>query len=131
MDGVSTEYDLIPVMVNETGAGKDSRFTGTVGEFKDKGKKKGLYSVINEELGLRPGADNTFINPKYKITRDGSYLPPNRAKPYNYGKVDCWRICKRADTGNIEVWAADSKGAWGGWPVYRVWPEPDDVYLKK
>jgi prepilin-type N-terminal cleavage/methylation domain-containing protein len=131
VNGVSEEYNLIPVMVNETGPGKDSRFTGGVSQFKDKGKQKGLYTVINEELGLKPGADNTFINPKYKVTREGTYKAPNRANPYTYGKVNCWRICKRADTGSLEVWAADGNGAWGGWPVYRVWPVPDDVYLKK
>jgi hypothetical protein len=41
--------------------------------------------------------------------------------------VDRWRIVKRLDNGQIEVWTADGT-RFGGWPQFRVWPVPDDVY---
>ncbi len=122
VDGVTETYDAYLVMVNEKN--QNYRFGGGMNEFKDKGGKPGLYTKLNNELGLTATGDNTFINPKAKIKKSGK-SQINR----DYGEICCWRILKRVDNGQMEIWAADSI-AWGGWPVYRVWPVPDDVYTK-
>lgn len=109
VDGVTEDYRVYLVMTNEK---PKYYFTGTEGHFKDKANgDPGLYTIINEELGLSMTGDNSWFNPQYTMN----------------GKLKNWRLCKRVDNGQLEVWAADGN-TWGGWPVYRVWPTADDVY---
>ncbi len=51
-------------------------------------------------------------------------------KNINFSNVDTWRICKRVDNGQPEVWTADHN-RYGGYPCFRLWPNPDDEYTKK
>ncbi|MBQ6132519.1 MAG: prepilin-type N-terminal cleavage/methylation domain-containing protein [Lachnospiraceae bacterium] len=109
VDGVTEDYRVYLVMTNEK---PKYYFTGTEVHFKDKANgDPGLYTIINEELGLSMTGDNSWFNPQYTMN----------------GKLKNWRLCKRVDNGQLEVWAADGN-TWGGWPVYRVWPTADDVY---
>ncbi len=48
-------------------------------------------------------------------------------KNNQYGELDRWRICKRKDNGQMEIWSAQPN-PYGGYPIYRVWPIPDDIY---
>ena len=83
-----------------------------------------VYLVItNEALGLSTTKKNTQIMPKYSIKRDGPHTDPAKT----HSKVDRWRIVKRKDNGQMEVWTADGS-KFGGWPCFRVWPVPCDEY---
>ncbi len=82
----------------------------------------GFYGVINRELGLSTTEMNPQFVPQYKAKKEG--LSPGRVQ---YDEVDRWRIVKRVDNGMMEIWAAQPNPG-GGYPVYRVWPEPDDIY---
>ena len=124
VDGEVETYEAYLVMVNEKN--NNFCFGGGMSEFKDKNGKEGLYTKLNKELGLKPNGDNTFINPKANVKKEGTYTPRS-GDVRNYKTPCCWRILKRKDNGAMEIWAADD-GAMGGWPVYRVWPVPDDVY---
>ena len=122
VDGVTETYDVILVVSSE-----HTFFDGTQPQYQAEAKK--FYHDLNSELGLveRDGANKDMI-PRYKINRPGTYAKPNaggRATPY--GTVDRWRIVLRMDNGEIEVWSADGS-TYGGWPQYRVYPNPDDVY---
>ena len=108
---------------------KSNCFNGTATEFKSengKGGKSdgstGFYGVINRELGLSTKKMNPQFTPQYKAKKEG--LSPGHVQ---YAEVDRWRIVKRVDNGMMEIWAAQPNPG-GGYPVYRVWPEPDDVY---
>ncbi len=125
VNGVEESYEVYLVMVNEKKY--NYRFGGTMGELKAKDGGDDFYTRINKELGLKPTGDNTFINPKAKVKKEGTYAGRNASDIREYKTPDRWRIVKRKDNGTMEIWAADD-GAMGGWPVYRVWPTPDDVY---
>ena len=66
---------------------------------------------------------NKEIIPRYTKAKEGT-LPSGVS---SYGELDRWRIVKRADNGMMEIWAAQPNPG-GGYPIYRVWPEPDDIY---
>lgn len=87
----------------------------------------GFYGVINRELGLDTTKMNAAITPKYSKKKEGA--PGDRMGGVPYQDIDRYRICKRKDTGAMEIWAAQPN-PWGGYPVYRLWPEPDDFYTK-
>ena len=97
------------------------------------GKKDGstgFYGVINRELGLSNTEMNSAIIPKYTDAKEGAGPPGKAGVPYS--KLDRWRIVKRkAKDGSytMEIWASQPNPS-GGWPVYKVWPEPDDIYRK-
>ncbi len=127
VDGVTETYDVYLLMVNEKRY--NYAFGGGMGELKSKNGGDDFYTRINKELGLKPNGDNSFICPKANVKKEGTYAGRNNSDIRSYTKPDRWRIVKRKDNGTMEVWAADD-GAMGGWPVYRVWPVPDDVYTK-
>ena len=83
----------------------------------------GFYGVINRELGLSTTEMNQAIIPKYTTPKEGA-LPSGVS---SFGELDRWRIVKRADNGMMEIWASQPNPG-GGYPIYRVWPEPDDLY---
>ncbi len=83
----------------------------------------GLYGVINRELGLGTTKINQEIIPNYPAKREGA--GPKPGKPYE--EVDRWRIVKRKDNGMMEIWVSQPNPS-GGWPIYRLWPNPDDLY---
>ncbi len=84
----------------------------------------GFYGVINRELGLSTTEINSSIIPKYRVKKEGAGV---EGRPFI--EVDRWRICRRADNGMMEIWVAQAN-PWGGYPIYRVWPQPDDEYTK-
>ena len=65
--------------------------------------------------------------PRYRVKREGPHPEGGGRVLQN---VDRWRIVKRLDNHQIEVWSADGT-RFGGWPQYRVWPIADDVYTSK
>jgi hypothetical protein len=97
-----------------------------VGAFGKKDGSTGFYGMLNEAMGLSTTKVNSQIIPKYKAQRDGA----GPKSGYAYTKVDRWRICRRADNDQLEVWVAQPH-PYGGYPVYRLWPNPDDEYTKK
>ncbi len=115
-NGVTESYRVVMVVASEK-----TYWTGTQSEYLN-----GFYDTMNEELALNTynGAYNASMVPKYKIKRSGPH-PEGGGRVYQ--NVDRWRIVKRLDNGQIEVWSADGT-RFGGWPQYRAWPVPDDVY---
>lgn len=105
-------------------ASENSTFTGQQREY-----LSGFYDTLNEQLSLRTGkgVKNNSMIPQYKVTKDGPHSSGETWR--SYGEVDRWRIVERLDTGDIEVWTADGS-KYGGWPQFRVWPNPDDEYTK-
>ena len=83
--------------------------------------RDGFYGTINRELGLSTTEMNSSIVPRYKVNGKSIKNPEKYA--------DRWRICKRVDNGMMEIWVAQPD-PWGGYPIYRLWPEPDDLYTK-
>ena len=95
----------------------------------DRGKgATGFYGVINRELGLSTTEMNYEIIPKFsKNNRVGAGVDRGGGVMEPYAELDRWRIVRRADNGMMEIWAAQPNPG-GGYPIYRVWPEPDDLY---
>lgn len=86
VDGVTETYRAYLVMTNEKNRGYC--FGGGEGHFQDKDNgDPGLYTIINEELGLDTKGNNSWFNPKYTMN----------------GTIKNWRICKRVDNGQVEV----------------------------
>lgn len=102
--------------------GGERTFYETNGDGRD-----GFYGTINRELGLSTTEINASIIPKYSKKKEGAL--GDRMGGFGYEDIDRWRICKRADNGSMEIWSAQPD-PWGGYPVYRVWPIPDDIYTK-
>ena len=105
-------------------------FNGTTGAFMSENGKAGksdgstgFYGVINRELGLSTTEMNDEMIPRYKAVGTGEENKPRGG----YAEVDRYRIVKRADNGMMEIWVAQPNPG-GGYPVYRLWPEPDDEY---
>lgn len=128
--GVTESYDVQLVISSGTQNASNKKsncFNGTVSQFKGPGGKNdgstGLYGVINRELGLSTTEINSEIIPSYSKKKEGD--GPKAGVPY--AELDRWRIVKRKDNGMMEIWAAQPNPS-GGWPIYRVWPEPDDIY---
>ena len=98
----------------------------------------GLYNYINQELGFEgvvkgPNPNwtairmNTSMIPQYKLL-----ISPTGSKGKK-AHLDRWRIVKRVDNGQFEVWSAcnlEDGQSHGGKAIYRVWPNPDDIYTK-
>ena len=110
-------------------------FNGGTREFKetpsgDPGRgdgSTGFYGVINRELGLSTTEMNGAIVPKFTKPREGAGVKRRNGAMEPYAELDRWRIVKRADDGTMEIWAAQPNPE-GGYPIYRVWPTPDDIY---
>ena len=109
---------------------KSNCFNGTTKEFRSEngspGKSDGstgFYGVINRELGLSTTEMNKEMIPRHKAIGKSEATKPRGG----YAEVDRYRIVKRVDNGMMEIWAAQPNPA-GGYPVYRLWPEPDDEY---
>ena len=81
----------------------------------------GFYGTLNRELGLSTEGINNAIIPNHKVN--------GRSIKNNEKYADRWRIVKRVDNGMMEVWVAQPD-PYGGYPAYRLWPEPDDEYTK-
>ena len=123
VDGKTETYYVYLVVANESNP--INCFHGTVKEFGASDGSTGFYGTLNEEIGVSTTKYNPALVPRLKVKKDGQI--PGRNKMF--GNVDTWRICKRADTGQLEVWSADHN-KYGGLPCFRVYPEPDDVYRK-
>lgn len=121
VNGVTESYQVVLLVASE-----DTTWTGGMDIY----RQTGFYETMNAELGLDtgPNAYNKSMIPKYKAKKQGTYSAPNGTKTYAKS-VDRWRIVERIDNGAIEVWSADGS-TYGGWPYYRVYPEPDDEYTK-
>ena len=119
VDGVTESYKVAFIVASE-----HTVFSGGQAEY----QISGFYDTLNEQLALdtSPGAYNESMVPKYKAKRSGAH-PEGGGRVLQ--KVDRWRIVERVDNGQIEVWSADGT-RFGGWPQYRVWPNPDDEYTK-
>ena len=87
----------------------------------------GFYGTINRELGLSTTQMNSSIIPQYQPKREGNVKYSGGTRPV--ADLDRWRIVKRVDDGLMEVWVAQPN-PFGGYPIYRLWPEPDDAYTK-
>ena len=85
----------------------------------------GFYGAVNRELGLSTTKMNPSMTPKYTKKKEGNV----NISGFGYEDLDRWRICKNRDTGALEIWVAQPD-PWGGYPMYRLWPEPDDFYTK-
>ncbi len=120
VDGMVEKYKVYLVMANEA---PTYCFKGGERTFGNKDGSTGFYAAVNKELGLSITDVNHSIAPKYKTKRDGA----GPKAGYSYEDVDRWRIVKRADNGQMEIWSAQPN-PYGGYPVYRVWPVADDVY---
>ena len=131
-NGVVYRYDVYLFASN--GAQRDSRqdfncFNGTVKDLYkvDPKGSDGFYGTINRELGLSTTQMNSSIVPSYQPKREGNVTYSRGTRPV--ADLDRWRIVKRADNGLMEIWVAQPN-PFGGFPIYRLWPEPDDVYAK-
>lgn len=131
--GVPVSYTVYRVASNgKQDTNKRSNcFNGGTTEFKGPGGRgdgsTGFYGVINRELGLSTTEMNTGIDPKYTRPREGAGVKRSNGAMEPYAELDRWRIVKRADNGMMEIWSAQPNPE-GGYPIYRVWPEPDDIY---
>jgi Tfp pilus assembly protein PilE len=123
VDGKTESYSVYLVVSNESNP--YNCFHGTVKEFGKSDGSTGFYGSLNSELGVSTKAHNSSLVPSYKVKKSGKI--PGRDKNFSY--VDTWRICKRVDNGQLEIWSADHN-KYGGLPCFRVWPNPDDVYTK-
>ena len=120
-------------------------FSGTTYNRGNSPKNKdglNIYEALNEELGIQQvdtataqrwqsagvgNFKNNIMEPQYKIKKQTPHPYASDGKVHS--DVDRWRVCKNAETGQLEIWAADGSKA-GGWPCFRVWPVPNDVYVK-
>ena len=128
-NGVTETYNVYLVVANEDqlkSANIPNCFHGTVKEFGKSNGTTGFYGVLNSEMGVSTTNHNSSLVPQYKVKRSGK-IP---GKDKNFSNVDTWRICKRVDNGQLEVWTADHN-RYGGYPCFRLWPNPDDEYTKK
>ncbi|MBO4905394.1 MAG: type II secretion system protein [Lachnospiraceae bacterium] len=132
VNGVYEKYKV--ELIASNGSQKDTPntncFNGTtlIGKGGKKDGSTGFYGVINRELGLSTTEMNSAIIPKYTTAKEGAGPPGKAGVPYS--KLDRWRIAKRKlsdGSYRLEIWASQPNPS-GGWPVYRVWPEPDDIY---
>ena len=115
-DGNVDNYKVFLIAANEA---PEYCFKGGESNFGDKKGNTGFYGVINRELGLETSGVNVEMIPKHRV---------NGVSPKNTEKyADRWRICKRSDNGQLEIWVAQPD-PWGGYPAYRLWPIPDDEY---
>ncbi len=125
--GTKKSYKVYRVAANgkqDTNRNSNCFNGGGTGLYKtNKDGRDGFYGVINRELGLSTTEMNNEIIPRYTKAKEGT-LPSGVS---SYGELDRWRIVKRADNGMMEIWAAQPNPG-GGYPIYRVWPEPDDIY---
>lgn len=122
VDGVTETYKVYLVAANE---GPIYCFKGGESKFGNKSGSTGFYGTLNAQLGLSTTKENHIMKPKHQAVRAGS----GPKAGYSYEKVDRWRLCKRADNGSLEVWVAQPH-PYGGFPIYRLWPNPDDEYTR-
>lgn len=129
VDGITERYsvDLVASSGAQSTNTVSNCFNGGTDAFYEVNKdgSDGFYGVINRELGLDTTTFNSSIIPKYMKAKEGPLT--EKMGKYSYEVLDRWRICKRKDNGAMEIWAAQAN-PWGGYPIYRVWPIPDDIY---
>ncbi len=132
-NGISETYDVYLIIAN---GDYPYCFKGTTTEFKREPGRSGrddgstgFYGALNRELGLSTTEDNgSIIKPSFTDKPEGRGACPVAGRPdAPYIDLNCWRIVKRADNGMMEIWAAQNP-PFTGYPIYRVWPEPDDIY---
>ena len=131
-NGVKYTYDVY--LFASSGSQRDSGqnfncFNGTApGLYKTDPKgSDGFYGTINRELGLSTTEMNPSIIPKHQPKREGVVSYSRGTRPVS--EPDRWRLVKRKDNGLLEVWVSQAN-PFGGFPIYRLWPEPDDEYSK-
>ncbi len=118
--------------------------TGSIASVKNS-EGKTIYEALNDELGIdyvdmKTAQEwqnnksvgkhmNDIMRLRYKIKREGPHPggKDKKGNPRQFTYVDRWRICKNAKTGQLEIWAADGS-QWGGYPCFRLWPVPNDLY---
>ena len=120
VNGVTERYKVILVVASEL-----TYFTGGQTQY----LTTDFYKALNDAIGLEMTKDaNVAMMPRYKIKLEGPHTAPDKARAgVEFGYVDRWRIVLRCDTGEVEVWSADGS-KFGGWPQFRVYPNPDDAY---
>ena len=135
VNGVTENYKVFLVAANDDSygnavhcfKGKESAFYGPGGRNDG---STGFYGCVNRELGLSTTKVNTSIVPNYtKGKTDPEGFRRNDGRLYPYTEVDRWRICKREDNNMLEIWVSQPNPH-GGYPIYRLWPNPDDEYTK-
>ncbi|MBO4266555.1 MAG: type II secretion system protein [Lachnospiraceae bacterium] len=125
-NGTDTSYKVYQVAASGkqgTTPYNSNCFNGGSSNFGNKEGSTGFYGVINRELGLSTREMNPAIIPKYVEPKVGA----GPKAGYSYEKLDRWRIVKRKSDGRLEIWSAQPNPG-GGYPIYRVWPDPDDIY---
>ncbi|MCR5474410.1 MAG: type II secretion system GspH family protein [Lachnospiraceae bacterium] len=131
VNGVTERYavDLVASSGKQSTNTASNCFNGGARAFyvRDKRGSDGFYGVINRELGLSTTEMNSSIIPAYTKKKEGPI--GDRMGGFPYQDLDRYRICKRRDNGSMEIWAAQPD-PYGGYPVYRLWPKPDDLYRK-
>lgn len=131
VNGVTENYSIDVVISSGTQSTntRSNCFNGGESTFYEHNKdgSDGFYGTINSELGLSTTKINSTIIPKYSKKKEGAL--GDKMGSSGYEDIDRWRICKRRDNGSMEIWAAQAN-PWGGYPIYRVWPIPDDIYTK-
>ncbi len=125
-NGVSETYQVYCVMTNKPDDSLyNGAFYGTERSFVDKPDgSPGLYTYVNDALGI-----SRFSTPEQNSNMYPKFKAPLKGTGRSY--VDRWRVVKNANTGQLEVWTAENsiRGDGGGYPIYRVYPVPDDAYL--
>ncbi len=140
VNGHKETYSVYGIMTNKPDDHNyNGAFWGTMSQFIDRSDgSPGLYTYVNNTLGIsryNTLKQNAIMIPRYSVRCDLTGEEEGDAWRCGRGSIDRWRICKRVfpdGTSRVEVWAAnnDKSGDGGGYPIYRVWPEPDDVYTK-
>ena len=131
-NGVTRTYDVFLIASNGTQSTNtvSNCFNGGEMHFAKTNEGKngsgGFYAVMNRELGLSTTEMNESIIPKYKAKKEGEGIRAD-GRTREFTEVDRWRIVKRADNGMMEIWVSQAN-PWGGYPIYRLWPQPDDEY---
>ncbi len=116
-NGVTEEYEVQLIAACE---GPTFAFNGTA-------LPQSFYKSLNKELGLNSSGGNEALMPQYTEARTGGKVVTKTGRREDYAEIHCWRIVRRKDNNLMEIWAAQKKPA-GGWPIYRVWPDADDLY---
>lgn len=129
VDGNEERYEVYLVVANDISYGRKTYCfkSQSGGWFGDRDGNTQFCGMVNKELGLSTTNVNSAIIPQYKAKRTEGKVKKNNGQLYPHQEVDRWRICKRKDNNMLEVWVAQPD-PYGGYPVYRLWPNPDDEY---
>ena len=125
VDGQKEEYSVYLIVTNE---GPIYCFKGGMSKFGKSDGSTGFYGTLNNEMGLSTKEVNKSIMPRTKLKSKSDQVG-NPGRMRAAAEVDRWRIVRRADNNQMEIWSAQPD-PYGGFPVYRVWPKADDIYYE-